>query len=280
MDMYKAKGKLLLLFILLSLTLCACGMETCDFCGEKKFCKQFDILGVTRFICNDCLNNPLVAVSGNMVRTYSEKYEDGTLEYPEGSPLRADAGTVSEDSPSEAALPSLTPDIHVENPEPPFDTSAIPNGTEPTPVVTAPTPTAAAAGTSGSALTDALNAALAADNMLLVPKDGEGKEFLIYSGNNDLHLAVTRTEGSSAGKDGLVVAQNNGASSSDYVKAAIRSILTCIQSEDYDGLGHDIYNQAIQKGEFRYNGVIFRSTVHTADEVEKGAPVAEFSILP
>ncbi len=264
-------------FLLCAFLLCACGREVCDFCGENRFCKEFDILGKTRFICRECLNNPKIAVSGNMVRTYSEMYENGTLEYPEGSPLRPDSGTPTPEAAEPTALPTLTPDIHIVNPEQPTPASAGDDGAAAT-----PTPASAPASDklNGQSLIDRLNESLAADNMVLQPKNVDGKEYKLFSGNNDLHISFTPSAGTDGKNDSLVIGLGENASSSDYVKAVIRSILVYAGSKDYDGLGHDIYNQVIQNGEFRYEGVLYRSTIHTADEIEKGSSISDFSIIP
>lgn len=264
-----------LLLLFCGLFMGGCGREVCDFCGENKFCKEFDILGVTRFICQDCLNNPAIAVSGNMVRTYSEMYENGTLEYPEGSPLRPDSGTPTPTAEASAALPTLIPDIHVSNPEDPTPASG-----DTTPAAATPTSAPASDALNGQALIDRINESLAADNMVLLAKNESAQEYKLYSGETDLHISFKPTAGTNGKSDSLVIELGENASSSDYVKAVIRSILVYAGSKDYDGLGHDIYNQVIQNGEFRYEGVLYRSAVHTADEIEKGAAVSDFSITP
>ena len=92
---------ILIFSALFCLLLSACGQQECDFCGQKKFCKEFDVMGTTRLICRDCLNDPSLAVSGNVARSYAELYENGTLEYPEQSPLRPmeDATPTEEENP-------------------------------------------------------------------------------------------------------------------------------------------------------------------------------------
>ncbi|MBQ9867012.1 MAG: hypothetical protein IJM34_08325 [Lachnospiraceae bacterium] len=274
--------KLWAVFFLCALFLTGCGPVACDFCGKTKFCKTFDIVGVERHICNECLNDPSVAVSGNMVRTYSERYEDGSLKYPDDSPLNPDYGKPKEEpSLTPAVMPPASGEINVSR----YEQGTA--GPTPTPV-TAPTPTAASASSntasdpgklSGEALISALNSKLSADNMSLSPVAGKTGEYTLLSSGNDTHIRF-KTSAGSADKDKLIVEQRENASSSDYVKAAIRSILAYTGSDDYDGLGHDVYNAAIQNGSFINNGITFVSTVHTADEIEKGAAISDFSIVP
>ncbi len=220
-------------FLLCAFFLSACGREVCDFCGENKFCKEFDILGKTRFICRDCLNDPRIAISGNMVRTYSEMYENGTLEYPEGSPLRPDSGTPTPTPEVSPALPTLTPDIHINNPEAPT-----PSSDTDAPDASTPTPTAAPASGSlnGQAMIDRLNESLAADNCILLAKNEQAKEYKLYTGNTDLNITFRPTAGAEGKSDSLVIELGENASSSDYVKAVIGSILGYTNSLDYDVL--------------------------------------------
>lgn len=269
--------RLIPLFFLCALALSGCGPTPCDFCGKTRFCKEFDIVGVTRHICNDCLNDPRVAVSGNMVRLYSEMYENGSLEYPTDSPLHPDYGKPTEaPSGTPTVLPSYS-DISVVLPEG-GSGGLNPAPTAPTPAV--PSSTAPAGGKlSGEELLSSLNESLAADNMSLTPVAGKSGEYTLMCGGADTGIKF-KTSAGTADRDKLVIEQGENASSSDYVKSAIRSILTYMNSNDYDGLGHDIYNGAIQSGSFIYNGTTFVSTVHTADEIEKGSAISDFSIVP
>lgn len=269
--------RLIPLFFLCALTLSACGPTPCDFCGKTRFCKEFDIVGVTRHICNNCLNDPRVAVSGNMVRFYSEMYENGSLEYPADSPLNPDYGKPTEEpSGTPTVLPSYS-DISVVLPE--GNNNALTPASA-TPAPGAPSSAAPAGGSlSGEELVSSLNRSLSADNMSLTPVAGKPGEYTLMSGNADTGIRFKTTAGT-ADRDKLVIEQGENASSSDYVKSAIRSILTYMNSDDYDGLGHDIYNGAIQSGSFIYNGTTFVSTVHTADEIEKGSAISDFSIVP
>lgn len=266
-------------FLLCALLLCGCGPVACDFCGKTRFCKKFDIVGIERHICNDCLNDPRIAISGNMVRTYSEKYEDGSLEYPADSPLNPDYGKPTE-APSGTPVPKpATGDINISRYEQGTGTSQ-PSSAPTAPAAPTAAPTAAAPSSlSGEALINALNSNLAADNMSLNPVANKSGEYTLLSGGNDTHIRFKISAGT-ADKDRLTIEQGEDASSSDYVKAAIRSILAYTGSDDYEGFGHDVYNAAIQSGSFFNNGISFISTVHTADEIEKGSAVSDFAIVP
>lgn len=268
------------------LLLSACGRQECDFCGEEKFCQEFDVMGTERHICRDCLNDPSLAVSGNVARSYAELYENGTLEYPEQSPLR----------PAEEPEPT-----EEENPMP--DLEMIMNGYDPESEIRQrlleeraqqEAERAAAAANNGAEVTDtpaanysvltmeeiisAINTSMQTDNLLLVPTDASGAEYIVYTGNTDLSVHLKPSTDPDSRK--LVIEQYEGASSSDYVKAIIRSILPYINSTDYDGLGHEIYNNTIHSGTYTYLNVRFSTLTHSADEIEKGRPASEFIIEP
>ncbi len=268
---------------LLTLLLCACGETTCDFCGQQKVCREFDVMGTTRHICNDCLNNTASAVSGNVARQYAELFENGTLEYPADSPL-ADH---SEDEQSEGEGGE-----NIEMPEPvevytPVDDSSVDNeqDTEPAetdqpednaePTEDTPVDTS---GLANEALISDLNRKLQADSMILYADSNDVNIYHLYENGGDTGIVFTVSPGTSGDK--LSICQYSPDSSQSYVKAVIRSILTYVDSNDYDGLGHDIYNGTIQNGSYSQSGINFYSSIGTADEIEKGLPSSTFEIVP
>ncbi len=268
---------------LLTLLLCACGETTCDFCGQQKVCREFDVMGTTRHICNDCLNNTASAVSGNVARQYAELFENGTLEYPADSPL-ADH---SEDEQSEGEGGE-----NIEMPEPvevytPVDDSSVDNeqDTEPAetdqpednaePTEDTPVDTS---GLANEALISDLNRKLQADSMILYADANDVNIYHLYENGGDTGIVFTVSPGTSGDK--LSICQYSPDSSQSYVKAVIRSILTYVDSNDYDGLGHDIYNGTIQNGSYSQSGINFYSSIGTADEIEKGLPSSTFEIVP
>ena len=278
----KPAVSLFITFFLCALLLCGCGPVACDFCGRTKFCKEFDILGVTRHICNDCLNDPRIAISGNMVRIYSEMYENGSLEYPEGSPLRPDSDKNAEASPTVSQNRTiediLNEEIVINNPVTP-DTYPVPVSPD-TPAASPASSESSSGGLSGAALISSLNGNLADDNMSLAAIDGRDGEYRLLCGGNDTCIRFITASSDTAGKDKLTIELREGASSSDYVKSVIRSVLSYTGSDDYEGLGHEIFNRTIQNGSYTSEGIRFISKVHTADEVEKGAAISDFTIQP
>lgn len=263
---------------LLTLLLCACGKTTCDFCGQQKVCKEFDVMGTTRHICNDCLNNTASAVSGNVARQYAELFENGTLEYPADSPL-ADH---SEDEQTEGEETPETPEpVEVYTP---VDDSSDDQNTDETDVApdesAEPTEDTAVdtSGLTNEALISDLNRKLQADSMILYADANDVNIYHLYENGADTGIVFTVSPGTSGDK--LSICQYSPDSSQAYVKAVIRSILTYIDSNDYDGLGHDIYNGTIQNGSYSQSGINFYSSIGTADEIERGLPSSTFEIAP
>ena len=301
MKRQRLRFELLISVLFLFLT-AGCGKVVCSYCGESRFCEEYDINGTTRYICKDCLMDPNIGIYGNVVRDYSELYENGTLEYPEGSPMRAqysrETGAIyptgeepEEEDNTEAEINRIlseeTPHVEVpvyippktsvtdESPASDADVSSA-DGTET--YVNTPTPIPAApSALSGEALVSALNTSLANNGYSLQPSGKDG-EYALTGNGSDLKIRVKITP--SASGDSACVEMLPEGSPSDYVKAVIRSILTYTGSDDYDGLGHDIYNSTIQQGSYSASGVTFSSKVHTPDEIEKGAAASSFTIVP
>ncbi len=325
-----SKKYLSLICILMCSLLCGCARQECSYCGQKRFCKEFDLLGVTRYICDDCLHDPAIAVSGNVAREYSALYENGTLEYPENSPLREQPLIMEpEEEPTGPSLeeimnsPSAIPGSVGGNGDTPSDTAPSDTNEQSEPAAapeqtqndTAPAdsgsgndgntepaqgndtsqdndqPSAQENPSSGNEpagsdsmvaedLIRDLNRRFQADGYRVAQDNNDESAYRILSGDSDLHIRLTPKSVGSDGKYELTVSQLDGASSSDYVKCVIRSVLSYVNSEDYDGLGHDIYNNTIQNGSYSSNGVSFSYTAHTADEIERGSTNADFVIRP
>ena len=277
----------LILSALFCLLLTACGQQECDFCGQKKFCQEFDVMGTTRNICRDCLNDPSLAVSGNVARSYAELYENGTLEYPVESPLRPVEEEEEEIEDDGIPRPDLEMIMNGYDAEADIRQRLLAEQTEkmrengdpdlPQEDVTEPDVTTEPKVLTMDEIISAINASLQTDDMLLVPTDATGTEYIVYSGNTDLGIHLKPSADASRR---LVIEQYEGASSSDYVKAIIRSILPYLNSSDYDGLGHEVYNNAIRTGSYTYLNIRFSTLSHSADEIEKGRPASEFIIEP
>ncbi|MCR4937460.1 MAG: hypothetical protein K5987_04805 [Lachnospiraceae bacterium] len=299
----KAGMFVIMLFFIMLLT--ACGETTCDFCGESKVCEEFDIMGTTRHICRDCLENSAGAVSQNVARQYAALYEDGTLEYPEGSPLKpVDKNAKNEPGPSgyskeapsaplSAATGASTAKTDKngnkeERHEKPAPEAA--SQTTPAPSVTGSstpqvkenisdekkpdTDTPAENGnTASERRISSLSATLQADGLSLAATDS-AETYKLMNGNTDTKITFTLVG------DRLRIEEYDPSFSQEYVKSVIRSILSYTGSSDYDGFGHDVYNSTIENGSFVSGDINFVSKIGTAEEIEKGYPATSFAIVP
>ena len=272
------KATILIISILCTLFLVACGETKCDFCGEEKQCKVFEINGVMRNICNDCLNNTASAVSGNVARGYAKLYEDGILEYPSDSPLSpvkdAPASTEASEKPSAPdtiipSVPNADTDISdaasvIDKEEPSFDTNSVSDisGSE--------NPASA----SSDDRVENINRGLLPEGFSLA-EDGSGSgRYNMMSGETDTGIDFTFVD------DKLKIEEYDANYAQQYVKAVIRTILAYTNSNDYDGYGHDVYNSTLENGNYKSGGVTFFSSVGTTDEIEKGYPLTTFTIVP
>ena len=234
--MINHKSTILIIAILCTFFLAACGETRCDFCGEEKQCKVFEINGVMRNICNDCLNNTASAVSGNVARGYAKLYEDGVLEYPSDSPLKP----VSDNPVStEATEKPSAPDIII--PSVPdgdtdiSDAASVIDGEEPS---FDKNETADISGSDTSASSDDrvdnINRGLLPEGFSLA-EDGSGSgRYNMMSGDTDTGIDFTFVD------DKLKIEEYDENYAQQYVKAVIRTILAYTNSNDYDGYGHDV----------------------------------------
>ncbi|MBP5194961.1 MAG: hypothetical protein J6Z42_03100 [Lachnospiraceae bacterium] len=274
--MIKHKSTILIIAILCTFFLAACGETRCDFCGEEKQCKVFEINGVMRNICNDCLNNTASAVSGNVARGYAKLYEDGVLEYPSDSPLKPVSDTpVSTEATEKPSAPDIiipsVPDGDtdisdaasvIDSEEPSFDKNE----------------TADISGSdtfaSSDDRVDNINRGLLPEGFSL-SEDGSGSgRYNMMSGDTDTGIDFTFVD------DKLKIEEYDENYAQQYVKAVIRTILAYTNSNDYDGYGHDVYNSTLENGNYKSGGVTFFSSVGTTDEIEKGYPLTTFTIVP
>ena len=114
--------------------------------------------------------------------------------------------------------------------------------------------------------------------MILYADANDVNIYHLYENSSDTGVVFTVSPGTSGDK--IAISQYSPDSSQAYVKAVIRSILTYVDSNDYDGLGHDIYNGTIQNGSYSQSGINFYSSIGTEEDIEKGLPSSTFEIVP
>ena len=270
------KSTMFIITILCTFFLAACGETRCDFCGEEKQCKVFEINGVMRNICNDCLNNTASAVSGNVARGYAKLYEDGVLEYPSDSPLKPVSDTpVSTEATEKPSAPDIIIPSVPDGDTDISDAASVIDGEEPS---FDKNETADISGSDTSASSDDrvdnINRGLLPEGFSLA-EDGSGSgRYNMMSGDTDTGIDFTFVD------DKLKIEEYDENYAQQYVKAVIRTILAYTNSNDYDGYGHDVYNSTLENGNYKSGGVTFFSSVGTTDEIEKGYPLTTFTIVP
>ena len=92
---------LLLIAIAYCFILTACQEQICSYCGEEKVCQDYDVLGTTRHICEDCIDNPAISTSGNVILDYASEYVDPSLYgvgVSENEPESSQENIIEEDS--------------------------------------------------------------------------------------------------------------------------------------------------------------------------------------
>ena len=80
-------------------------------------------------------------------------------------------------------------------------------------------------------------------------------------------------------KDKLVIYMEQDGDTAVHTKACIHAILSFIDSNDYSGLGYDIYNNAYQYGNYNYGNNNFYYILSSEKEIENGIPPIRFEIL-
>jgi len=250
-----------IIFLLISIcfSLCACGKQVCDYCGEEKNCTEYNILGTTRMICDDCLGNPSNATSGNVLREYSQLYEDGVLTYPK---VASDNEVASENTAASETSVVSEDNLSEEN------ISASVNA-----ATAAPT----ASAMSMDSFRQSLSETFSIQGFTLLPVDETNHEYVLYEGNTDLGIHFILSSSQNL-KPALVVEKYASASSSDYTSVCISCALLFLNSTDYDTLGYSIYNNACQYGNYTYDGVRFLYMENSDSEVADGLPAVTFDI--
>lgn len=240
----------LLLLIGSLLCLSACGKkETCAYCGEAKYCTEYDLVGVTRLICDDCLNQGVKAVTSPGIM---EEY--GVI-IPE-TPVSEDTDTENpEVSASDTPSTSLTPAVS-DNTAPQFTTTL-----------------------SKDDIVTALSAYYSESGMELKLSENNRHVYELYAGEEYQGINFLFTPVAEGQEPPLSVLCYDGASSTGYTAACIRSAITYLGSNDYSGLGYEIYNTATAYGSHQVGNTKFYYKASSAQEIENGAPVASFDIL-
>ncbi len=256
MHYHKSMKKLifpLLLSLILSLILMVgcTGKETCAYCGETKYCREYDLVGVTRLICDDCLRNPEVA--GNSPAILAEY----GITPKEEEPANEEETTLETDVPFEDSI-----DIET-------NSESISENNAPQEIITSVTK---------DGLLKSLQAYYAETNMELIVSENNKNVYMLYAGDEYQNIDFLFTPVAEGMVPPLSVQCYEGASDTGYTAACIRSALIYIGSTDYSGLGYEIYNNCVSYGSHVSGDTKFYYTAFSETDVENGAPKATFDI--
>lgn len=258
--------------------------EVCAYCGEEKYCKEYKILDVTRYICDECLNDPRSSISGNVLLDYESDLIDPELYIvsvndttvpavsendfiPIGDNTAVSDTTPSENNVPETVIPTPYPEV-----------TPVPE-VSPTPAQETPesSPTSNVnINTKGKDTVVAnIQTALQTQGYYLKQSDDTDTKYELYNGNNATGIMFDFT-GSDSQTTKLTASMPKGASDVDFLNTCICSALGFMGSDDYYGVGADVYNNAVLHGNYSYNGCKFYYTESSDKEVADGGPIVRF----
>jgi hypothetical protein len=276
---------LLILLAIFSIFMPGCAKkEKCAYCGEEKYCNEYNILGTTRFICDKCLNDPTSSISGNVLLDYESDLIDPELYIvsvndvtpaavsdngfiPIGDNTQTDTASVT---PSE----DIIPETAVPTPAPTDVTPATPEPT-PTPSETAPSSNVNINTKGKDTVVANIQTALSAQGYYLKQSDDTDTKYELYNGNTATGIMFDFS-GSDSQTTKLTASMPKGASDVDFLNTCICSALGFMGSDDYYGVGADVYNNAVLHGNYSYNGCKFYYTEASDKEVADGGPIVRF----
>ena len=265
------------ILIMICFFLCGCEKQICSYCGQEKYCDEYDILGVTRYICDDCLGNPLSSLSGNVISDYESELVDPTLYTATAieaynaivgiSQNTAAQSQVSSNMPPSDSIAEINEDI------PSSDSSSI--------NVSSLSDNTSQAQSSPSQSKDTVISNVAAKlsnhNMYLMPIDEAPDRYALYL--NDSYTDIDFDfSASSNEKAKLTISKNGNATDTNFTTACIDASLAFIGNDDYSGTGFDIYNTSNQYGNYTFSGCRFYYTISSDIEIKEGGPLVTYEI--
>ena len=247
------------LVILLSLTGCE-GKQVCSYCGEEKYCKEYTIIDKTRFICDDCLNSELNPTSANVIFDYTSELLDpsvyGIISEDSVSEEFQDTPESEEESDNSPTLEEImnTPHIAEEN----IDSESSDTTTD-------------------NSIINKVSDKLISLGYTLEANENNENSFCLYKDNSNIQIVFDFTNITTS-KPGLTISLNNSDNENDFVRVSIASSLAFLDSNDYEGLGYSIYNNASQYGNYSYNNHGFYYLPGSPDSQSDSQAILTFQI--
>ncbi|MGN0345797.1 MAG: hypothetical protein ACI4DU_00760 [Lachnospiraceae bacterium] len=293
-----------ILVLVSSSVLYGCGEQVCSYCGEEKQCHEYDILGTTRFICEDCLNNPAASIiSGNVIQEYSDLPVSGNLVLVTDYFQSTDVTTSEETNHSDenlsesneitgnnntsgdhaAGSDDVSGDNFFDSDNGSGDTisSGSDDNTNTNPGESESAPENSNAQESSqpvasyNSVMGKLNETYVSAGLQLVPEDNNNTTFGLYNGGTFLGIKFAFSNTGSTPPT-LSVQNYGNANASDYSAACINAILAFYGSDDYDGVGYDTYTRTQEHGNYSANGLHFYYTNYGS--AQDGNPAVTFDI--
>lgn len=265
MNIYSIK-KIIVISALSALVLTGCEKQVCDYCGEEKYCEEYDILGTTRYICDDCLNTPSAGVSGNVIAQYAAEALP-TQEPSESSNDTADTESASDTTDSSSSSESVqtsdasqtsatatsssdTGTSNIPESTTNSNTSATSNDETTTnaPAAAAPASSTNIYLTRDEAL-NTISASIADSGLTIVADDNASATYKIMSGGNSTGISIKFSNGNN-GTLAASVTKSASSSDTDYATCCINTALAFLGSTDVSGTGYTLYNTALEHGNY------------------------------
>lgn len=217
------------------LLLAGCEEQICSYCGQTKQCDEFDILGTKRYICQDCLGNKNMSLSGNVIGEYESPLVDPMLYLPAGN-------TVSDNNVEEASV-NYT------------DISASINSASDNSASTTGDTSNTVSSKNKDDLISAVASNLSAAGFSLAPDDDVNDKYHIYSDGNVTGISILFQGDTRSTR--LKISMKNGASDQDFASVCIYAGLACLGSADYDNNGVSVFNAARDHGNYTRDNCSF-----------------------
>ncbi len=226
-----------LLSLIYMMLLSGCGEQICSYCGESKQCGEYDILGTTRYICEDCLGDRGMSLSGNVIGEYESPLVDPSLYLP--------YNVIVEDGPAVETVSDNNVSVVIPDSESMNGVSD--NQSQDTSGnVESNSSSNTSYGKENLVSTVASN--LSAVNFLLQPDDDVKDKYHIYKDGNVTGISISFSGESNGTKVGI--AMKNGASDQNFADICIYTGLACLGSADYDNYGVAVFNSARDHGNY------------------------------
>lgn len=261
--------KLFIITSLITLFLTGCEKQVCDYCGEEKYCGEYDILGTTRYICDTCLNSPTSGISSNVANSYAAEplpTAEPTGEVSVNNDSSSDSNQTANDNmnpaqtsgsnidPGQAADGSTAESTPVQEQDAQGVQSANNDNTDTT------STSAQQSGTNIYLTRDealsTISASLADSGLSISPDENASATYKVDSNGNPTGISIVFSS-SNNGTLAASVTRDSSASDTDYATCCINTALAFLGSTDFSGTGYTLYNTALEHGNYNKDNCRF-----------------------